>query len=352
MVSGEDGVEGSALGASLDAAFFGCNALMFGLVLGHDSGLLDGFLAGPTSALALADRIRTDRRLTLEWLRVMVVAGFAEHSDGIFSPLPGLSEAMNPPGLGSRAELLALRAHGTSHLLTLLAEAVRMGTGVPHTAYEPVASRCQDMFNSTTASAHLIPSILRPIPRAREVLEGGGRILDLGCGAGWAMVTLAAAYPAVRLTGYDLDNHALSLARARLATVAAETHVERRDATDLPAGAFDLILAIDSIHDLGDPAGALAAAAASLRPGGIFVMAETDATGDFDIDRHGDARAEYFTSLAMCIPVSQASGGPGLGSLWGRAGALPMLTEAGFTEVAVHSAPPGYAVYAARVTNQ
>ena len=200
----------------------------------------------PHLLLALADRIRTDRRLTLEWLRVMVVAGFAEHSDGIFSPLPGLSEAMNPPGLGSRAELLALRAHGTSHLLTLLAEAVRMGTGVPHTAYEPVASRCQDMFNSTTASAHLIPSILRPIPRAREVLEGGGRILDLGCGAGWAMVTLAAAYPAVRLTGYDLDNHALSLARARLATVAAETHVERRDATDLPAGAFDLILAIDT----------------------------------------------------------------------------------------------------------
>lgn len=351
-MSEDDGVEGSALGASLDAAFFGYNSLLLGLVLGHDSGLLDGFLAGPTSAPALADRLGTDRRLTLEWLRVMVVADFAEHSDGIFSPLPGLSEAMNPPGFGSRAELLALRAHGMSQLLTLLTEAVRMGTGVPHTAYEPVASRCQDMFNSSTASAHLIPGILGPIPRAREVLDRGGRILDLGCGAGWAMVTLATAYPAVRLTGYDLDVAALSLARARLAAVSAETRVERRDATDLPAGAFDLILAIDTIHDLGDPAGALAAAAASLRPGGIFVMAETDATGDFDIDRHGAARAEYFTSLAMCIPVSQASGGPGLGSLWGRAAAMPMLTEAGFTETAVHSAPPGYAVYAARVTSQ
>ena len=28
------------------------------------------------------------------------------------------------------------------------------------------------------------------------------------------------------------------------------------------------------------------------------------------------------------------------------------LTEAGFTETAVHSAPPGYAVYASRVTSQ
>ena len=91
-MSGEDGVEGSALDASLDAAFFGCNALMFGLVLGHDSGLLDGFLAGPTSALAFGRKfnLRTDRRLTLEWLRVMVVAGFAEHSDGVFfSPYRG-----------------------------------------------------------------------------------------------------------------------------------------------------------------------------------------------------------------------------------------------------------------------
>lgn len=46
-MSEDDGVAGSALGASLDAAFFGYNSLLLGLVLGHDSGLLDGFLAGP-----------------------------------------------------------------------------------------------------------------------------------------------------------------------------------------------------------------------------------------------------------------------------------------------------------------
>ena len=86
--------------------------------------------------------------------------------------------------------------------MTLLAEAVRMGTGVPHTAYEPVASRCQDMFNSTTASAHLIPSILKADPSGEGRPRGRGANPELGCGAGWAMVTLAAAYPAVRLTGY------------------------------------------------------------------------------------------------------------------------------------------------------
>jgi hypothetical protein len=119
--------------------------------------------------------------------------------------------------------------------------------------------------------------------------------------------------------------------------------------TDLPAATFDVVLAVDTIHDLGDPAATLAAIAASLTPGGVFVMAELDATGDFDLDRHSDARHHYFASLAMCIPVSQSAGGPGLGSFWGRAGALPMLSEAGFTAVSVHSAPPGYAVYAARV---
>jgi 2-polyprenyl-3-methyl-5-hydroxy-6-metoxy-1,4-benzoquinol methylase len=335
----------SGVGAALDAAFFGYDALVVGLVLGHDSGLLDGFLAGPTTAVELGNRVGTDERLTLEWLRVMVVAGFADHIDGTFQPLPGLAEAMNPRGLGSRAELISMRAHGTSRILTLLAEAVGTGGGVPHTAYEPVASRCQDMFNSTTAAGHLVPDILRPIPRAVEILEKGGRVLDLGCGGGWAMRTLALAYPAARLTGYDLDEHALSLARRRLAQVPGDWHVERRDAVDLPRATFDLVLAIDTIHDLGNPSGALAAVAASLRHGGIFVMAETDAAGDFDTDRHSPVRTQYFSSLAMCIPVSQAAGGPGLGSLWGRAGALPMLAEAGFTDVQVHTAPPGYGVF-------
>lgn len=345
----EDRADGKPdLGGALDAALFGHSALVLGLVLGYDTGLLDALLAGPTTAGDLADRIGTDRRMTLEWLRVMVVAGFAEHADGVFRPRTGLAEAMNPSGVGSRAELISLRTHSLGQMLTLLAVAVRTGAGVPHSAYEPHASRCQDMFNLTTASGHLLPDILEPIIGVAQILRNGGSVLDLGCGGGWALAVLAKAYPGAHLTGYDLDQHALSIARTRLAEIDADADLECRDAANLSEATFDLIIAIDTIHDLGDPSGTLAAAAAALRPAGIFVMAETEATGDFETDSQTDARWEYFTSLAMCIPVSQAAGGPGLGSLWGRSGALPMLAEAGFAHVDVHSAAPGYAVYAAR----
>ena len=41
---------------------------------------------------------------------------------------------------------------------------------------------------------------------------------------------------------------------------------------------------------------------------------------------------------------------PPRAKVWGRSGALPMLTDAGFSDIEVHTAAPGYAVYAARVS--
>ena len=81
---------------------------------------------------------------------------------------------------------------------------------------------------------------------------------------------------------------------------------------------------------------------------GAVVVNGDLATGDFAVDRHSESASEYLTSLAMCIPVSQAAGGPGLGSLWGRAAALRLLRQAGFTSVEVAGSPTGHAVFACR----
>jgi hypothetical protein len=70
------------------------------------------------------------------------------------------------------------------------------------------------------------------------------------------------------------------------------------------------------------------------------------ASGDFETDRHGDQAWQFFSSFASCVPRNLAAGGPGLGSMWGRSGWLPMLAEAGFADVTVHEAEVGSLVFA------
>ena len=58
----------------------------------------------------------------------------------------------------------------------------------------------------------------------------------------------------------------------------------------------------------------------------------------------------YGFSTLHCMTVSLATGGAGLGSVWGEETARRMLGEAGFADVQVHEAPgdPLNAVYVCR----
>lgn len=175
-------------------------------------------------------------------------------------------------------------------------------------------------------------------------------VADVGCGGGQALCTLAAAFPASRFVGYDIDEGALDVARSRAAELGLDNvRLERRDAANLGVrAAFDVVVAVDTIHDLAAPEAVMAGVVEALRPGGVFLMVEPLASGDLDTDaRKPMAVMGFATSLVHCVQVSLASGGPGLGAMWGRARALPMLEAAGFRTVSVHESPADYAVYAA-----
>jgi SAM-dependent methyltransferase len=277
----------------------------------------------------------------------MVVAGFATFADGRFAPAEGFGEIVANDGTGSLAEIFAAAVRRDAILLDRQAEAVRTGGGIPHTACEPLSSRAQDRYSSRVLRRHLVPTLLGAVPEVVERLEAGCDAVELGCGGGTALRLLAEAFPRSRYWGIELDPVAVTLARDRVAGY-GNVEIVESDAADLPRDAYDVVLALDVVHDLGDPAGVLGVVRAGLRDGGTFVMCETDATGDFAVDAASVDPFAYFSSLAMCIPTSQAASGPGLGAAWGRSGALPMLTEVGFADDTVTSVETGHAVYACR----
>ena len=95
------------------------------------------------------------------------------------------------------------------------------------------------------------------------------------------------------------------------------------------AGAFDLILAIDCIHDVRDPVGTLVHIGRLLAPGGNLFWSEPTGSVDPTENRNPPGRMRSALSPYHCLTVTLAEGGPGLGTIIGEAGARALAREAG-----------------------
>ena len=116
----------------------------------------------------------------------------------------------------------------------------------------------------------------------RVGVGAGMRCLDVGCGSGDVTFELARRVGMDgHVVGADLDNVKLALAR-RDAGASGLRNVEFRNVNVSKLDAapeFDLIYARYLLTHLTDPAGALAKWRSLLRPAGVIVLEDMDATG-------------------------------------------------------------------------
>lgn len=108
----------------------------------------------------------------------------------------------------------------------------------------------------------------------------GGRVLDLGCGAGH--VSFAAAPHAAEVVAYDLSERMLAVvAEAAAARGLANITTQRGPAEHLPFadGSFDLVLSRFSAHHWRDWEAGLREARRVLRPGGRAGFADAVSPG-------------------------------------------------------------------------
>ncbi len=125
-----------------------------------------------------------------------------------------------------------------------------------------------------TRPVHGGPDVARMLEAAR--LEGGERVLDLGCGPGHT--ALAFAERAGEVVGLDLSASMLELARdAARRRGLSNLRFERGDAERLPFddAEFDVVTTRYSAHRYPQPLSALGEAARVLRPGGVFLLLDS-----------------------------------------------------------------------------
>jgi SAM-dependent methyltransferase len=156
------------------------------------------------------------------------------------------------------------------------------------------------------------------------------RILDLGSGTGTGTVALLERFDQADVIALDLSAemlHRLS-SKARVLGVADRIRTVQADLdTAWPAiDAVDLVWASSSLHHMADPDRVLAGVFATLRPGGLLVVAEMASFPRFLPDDLGLGRPGLEARCHAVLDERQAVELPHRGSDWG-----PRLSRAGFT---------------------
>jgi SAM-dependent methyltransferase len=129
--------------------------------------------------------------------------------------------------------------------------------------------------------------VLPRLPTLEARLQGGGRVLDVGCGGGWAVVQIAERFPATSCVGIDVEPYSVELAQRLIEErgLADRCQARAQSVDQLGEdGAYDVVTSFLVVHEIAPSLKptAFAAAARALKPGGYFLIfdeayPETDA---------------------------------------------------------------------------
>ncbi|MGD9529646.1 class I SAM-dependent methyltransferase [Pseudonocardia sp.] len=305
------------------------------IAVGVRSGLWTALAgAGPLGPEELAERTGVAPVLAREWCRTQVAGGYLRLAGGPDERyvLPDEVSAVLVHGpLGGLVDAAMTMMAATGERFDEFTAAFAAGRGFGWAERADGHAHGVDMFTRAALAPGFLAAAVRACgPGVADALDAGGALLDVGCGYGAPTLTLAEEFPAAAVTGCDFHDASIVAARkaAAEAGLAQRVRFEVATATQAPAvtGGYALVVFVDSLHDLGDPAGALARARELLGPGGAVLLVEPRAADRVVDNLNPVGRMFYAVSTMFCTPTAVAQGGPDAGT---GAGATPLGTLAG-----------------------
>ena len=118
----------------------------------------------------------------------------------------------------------------TMAALEAMPESFRTGLGHDYDSHGPEGAVGIERSFEPWNRHHLLPDVLPALDGVVERLERGIDVADIGCGAGGAVLLMAAAFPQSRFVGYDISRYALDRAEERPRRVGADERPLRRPA--------------------------------------------------------------------------------------------------------------------------
>jgi SAM-dependent methyltransferase len=269
----------------------------------------------------------------------MAVNGYVDHdaSGDRFSLPPehavAFLDADSPsyvaPGLGY---LLSF-----ARILDALMDAFRTGGGVPYEAYGAEMIEGIGMGNRPGFLNDYVAKWIPALPDVEARLRGGGRVAEIGCGVGWSSIALARAFPRVSIDGVEVDGASVMAARANAvhAGVADRVTFHEAAAESAPlSGPYDLVTALECLHDMAYPVAALRRMRELAVPAGTVLVVDEAVGESVEDNRTTVGRLSYNFSVLHCLPQAMVhAGAAGTGAVMRPSVLAGYAREAGFDKV-------------------
>jgi SAM-dependent methyltransferase len=308
--------------------------------LGTRSGLWAALAdAGPLTSAEVAAKVLVEPSLVREWLRAQAAGGYLDYDPASETfTLPGaVAAAIHYGPGGAMVDACASMFSSMGEGFGAFSEAFCSGQGFGWHQRTAEHWHGTDAFTRIALPTELIAASIGETGLA-TTLAAGGTVVDVGCGYGAPTIAIAQLYPAAQVLG--IDYHDASIAHARAETGASgigNARFEVASATDLPGGGHDLITFFDSLHDIGDPRGALTRANAAIADTGAVLLFEPLGADRVEDNLNPNGRMFYAISTLACTPnaVSQktATSSEPLGAQAGEQRLRELAAETGFTRV-------------------
>jgi SAM-dependent methyltransferase len=308
--------------------------------LGTRSGLWAALAgAGPLTTAEVAAKVSVEPSLVREWLRAQAAGGYLEYDPATrtFTLPDAVAAAIcHGPG-GALVDAAATMFSSMGEGFAAFSEAFSTGRGFGWHQRTAAHWHGTDAFTRVALPAELIAAAIDEMAGVAAVLAAGGSVADVGCGYGTPTMAIADLFPAARVLGIDYHDASIAHSRAEAARRGTgSVRFEVAAASALPGQGYDLITFFDSLHDIGDPLGALTRAREAMAPTGAVLLVEPLGADDVEDNLNPAGRMFYAVSTLACTPnaVSQktATSSEPLG-LAGQQRLRAVAADAGFGRV-------------------
>jgi SAM-dependent methyltransferase len=333
------------MGAALHAAL---------IVIGDRLGLYRALADGkPITPGDLAARTGTNERYVREWLNASAASNYVQYhaESGTYSMSPEQAFVL---GLDDTPVHLPGFYHMVASCLKdeeKLVETFRTGKGFGWHEHEKGLFEGCERFFRPNYIANLTTNWIPALDGVEKKLRAGARVADVGCGHGASTLLMAKAYPASHFVGFDYHKESIERAgkSAAQAGLSGNVTFEVAPAKEFPGKDYDLVAFFDSLHDMGDPAGAARHVRQALREDGTWMIVEPFANDDVSANLNPVGRIYYSASTMVCVPNSRSQEvGLGLGAQAGEARIREVVQAGGFTRFRRASETPFNLVFEAK----
>jgi 2-polyprenyl-3-methyl-5-hydroxy-6-metoxy-1,4-benzoquinol methylase len=294
----------------------------------------------PVTSRELADATDLHERWVREWAYNQAAAKLivATGDEPVrFSLTPEAAAVLATPEHPSYGMGMFHRLPQTMRALEDMPESFRTGVGYDYDSHGREGAVGIERSFEPWNRAHLLPTVLPALDGVIDRLREGISVADVGCGAGSALLLMAAEFPASRFTGYDISEHALARANEKLATsgLTIATFADPRS-TPLPSDhSLGLITTFDCIHDMTHPQQIMESLRAAIADDGTWLLVDIKALDTFAANaaKNPMAALMYGVSVLSCMSSALSEpDGAGLGTLGlSENRARAMAERAGFT---------------------